>query len=68
MLLLNEGGVVGNIHISLNFIQPSKIELPKLVTLFGIVIDVKLLQNAKALSAILVTPSGIVADFKAVQL
>ena len=40
---------------------------PILVTEFGIVIDVKLLQSLKALSPILVTELGIVIDVKLLQ-
>ena len=40
---------------------------PILVTEFGIVIDVKLLQPEKALSPILVTEFGIVIDVKLLQ-
>ena len=46
---------------------PLNASLPMLVTLLGIVIEVKLVQPENAPSPMLVTPSGIVIEVKPVQ-
>jgi hypothetical protein len=50
--------------ISVSEVHPQKVFFLMLFTSLGRVIDVKLLHDSKALSPILLTPSGIITDFK----
>ena len=60
-------GMLPNMSICSSLVQPLKGSSPILITLSGIVIDVKAVQSLKASSPILVTLSGIVIDVVAAK-
>jgi len=67
-LALKESGVSHSTVTVSSPVQFSKALIPIVVTLAGIVTDVKLLQPEKAENSIFVTLLGIVTEFKPVQL
>ena len=62
------GGVTASTVICFTFLQPEKASSPIVVTLLGIVIEVREEQSEKTLSPIVVTLLGIVIEVRERQL